>query len=137
MDKKLVGLMFIFFLSFGVFASLLVFKNPIARLTRASEEFAPSSENSLIIGCPLPIKADSVSACKLFVFVTSKKGTPVANKTVSVATTLGNFKVASQTSDNNGKAVFELTSATPGEAKVSATVDNTIPVTKTVIIQFN
>ena len=129
--------MFIFFLSFGVFASLLVFKNPIARLTRASEEFTPSSENSLIIGCPLPIKADGVSTCKLFVFVTSKKGTPVANKNVSVATTLGNFKISSQTSDNNGKAVFELTSPSPGEAKVSATVDNTIPVTKKVIIQFN
>ncbi len=136
MDKKLVGLMVMFFLTFAVFTSLIVFKNPLARLTRASEEFAPSAENSLIIGCPLAIKADGVSSCRLFVFVTSKKGTPVPNKSVQVTSTTGKFTTNIATTDANGKAGFEITSASSGEAKISATVDNTLTLSRTAKITF-
>jgi len=71
MDKKIIGLMLVFFLSFGIFMTVLVFNKPINQLTRAKEESVVSEKNSLVFACPLNAQADGKSQNKITVFVRS------------------------------------------------------------------
>ena len=123
MDKKLLGLMFLFFLSFALFASMVIFEKPLSNLTRAKEELAPSAKDSLIFAWPLTTKADGKTESTITVFVRNIKTEPLTDKVVSVKTNLGTLKEATVTSDKEGKAEFHLISDTPGLAEVSATVE--------------
>src|SRR3990167_10515240 len=117
MDKKLVALLFLFFVAFGFFSAVTVFNKPITQFTRAKEDSIPSSAKSKIIGWPLTLKADGVSESTISIFVVSESDKPLTNKSVKLLTTVGQVKESSAASDGNGKATFHLTSASSGDRK--------------------
>jgi len=121
MDKRLTGLLVVFFLAFGLFTSLVVFNKPLSRLIRASQEITPSVENSLILAWPLTVKADGQAATTVTVFLRNEKNYPVPNRSVSVSSTIGSFRENELTTDKGGKAEFHLISNTAGVAEISAT----------------
>lgn len=136
MDKKLIALLSIFFLSFILFVSILVFNKPLTQLTRAREDIQPSAANSLIFAWPLTAKADGTSKVNINVFVRSENNKLIGQKPVTLNTTLWDVQTVSNISDENGKTTFTITSRTPGVAQISATVDTTTPVQKKLTIKF-
>lgn len=136
MDKKLVGLMSLFFVAFLFFTTLVVFKNPLSTITRAEKENQLSGTSSLMFAWPLTAKADGKTEVKIDVFVRSENNGPLQNKTVTVASTLGTVKTINGTSDKGGKTTFTLSSDKPGIAELSATVDNSVPLTQKLTIKF-
>jgi len=121
MDKKTIGLVFVFFLAFSLFISIVVFNQPLSRFTRAKEDSLPSTEKSLIFAWPLTNKINN--QVTINVFVRNEKGIPLANKNVILRSTLGNIFPNSATTDKSGKVTFNLVSDNPGIAEVSAIVE--------------
>ena len=135
MDKKLSGLLILFFLSFFVFVSVVVFRKPITRFTRASSVTA-SADKSIIIAWPMTVIANRDEPVAVTVFVRSENSTPVPNKTVILQSSLGAVDPISAVSDENGKAEFTLINSQPGEAVLSATIDNTITTTQKLTVRY-
>lgn len=135
MDKKLLGLVTLFFLAFLFFLSVVVFNKPLSNFIRARETTTPSNENSLLFAWPLDSKADGVSEIKVDVFVRSETDKLVPNKEVRVSSTLGDVEPSSAITDKNGKASFTLVSSTPGTAELSATVDS-VQLSKKLTVKF-
>ncbi|MCX7881167.1 MAG: Ig-like domain-containing protein [Patescibacteria group bacterium] len=119
MDKKLLGLISVFFLSFLIFISVLLFNKPIVQLLRAKEETNPSPKKSLIIAWPLTLPADGKTNSTITVFLRNEKNQPVSNKIIFLKSTLGEFKENNLISDKDGKAEFHLSSTTPGLAQIT------------------
>ena len=136
MDKKLLGLITIFFLSFLLFISVVVFNKPLTQFTRAKEDLAPSGANSLIFAWPLTARADGSEEVTVNVFVRSENNKLVTDRTVTVTSTLGTVKVVTDKADNTGKTTFKVTAASPGTAEISATIDNSIPVAQKISVRF-
>lgn len=124
MDKKLAGLIGLFFVGFVVFISLIVFGKPIARLTRADNTVVSGSQ-SLMFAWPLKAKADGKEAVNVDVFIRSNNNLPIANKQVVPQSSLGTVTTANTVSDTSGKVTFSVRSDTPGPATLSAGVDTT------------
>jgi predicted PurR-regulated permease PerM len=138
MDRKLVSLMIVFVLVFGLFTTFLIFNKPIANLTRAATESVPSSQTSLVFADPVykSVKADGKDSAKIDVLVRSASTVPIANKSVSISTTLGSISSNVQTTNNLGRATFSITSETKGTAVISATVDGSIQLVNKVSVEF-
>lgn len=119
MDKKLTTLIAIFFLSFGIFASVIVFNKPLSSIIRASQEINLSVTNSLIFAWPLTVKADGQSQSTVTVFLRNEKNYPVPNKPVTLSSSFGQVKEAQLTSGKDGKAEFHLVSASTGIANIT------------------
>jgi len=136
MDKKLMGLVSLFFLTFFVFISVVVFSKPLSLFTRASEKSEPSSAKSLIFAWPLSSGVASSEKVKVDVFVRSETGNPIPNRQIEAKTTLGTISPTTISSDKIGKASFFLTSQTAGTAQVSATVDNRTRISQQVSVKF-
>ncbi len=128
--------MSLFFVAFLFFTSLIVFKNPLSTVTRAEKATQPSGTNSLLFAWPLSAKADGQTEVKIDVFVRSEANGPLENKSVSLSSTLGTVKTLSSSSDKGGKTTFSLSSATPGIAELSATIENSTPLTQKLTIKF-
>ena len=120
MDKKLTGLMLVFFLSFVVFISVVLFNKPLSQLIRASQEVNPSATNSLVLAWPLTVSADGESQSTITIFLRNDKNYPVPNKSVSITTSLGQVKETSMVTTKDGKAEFHLLSNSPGVADITA-----------------
>jgi len=131
-----MGLVSLFILTFFVFIFMVVFSKPLSRFTRASEASKPSSAKSLIFAWPLSSNISSSEIVKVDVFVRSVNGNPIPYRQIVVNTTLGNVNPKVELSDNTGKASFSLTSQTAGTAQVSATVDNSVPISQKVSVKF-
>lgn len=136
MDKKLVGLMLVFMLTFGLYTVITVFNKPLTRLTKAKEEFIPSSDNSLIFAWPLTSKANGKSSVQVNVFIRNVTNVPLPNKKVALTTTVGSVEPSDVTTDKGGKATFSVGSTTPGTAEINAMVDNTIQLKQKVTVKF-
>jgi hypothetical protein len=136
MDKKLVSLLSLFFLSFGIFAAVVVFNKPLTQMTRATAEVVPSASNSLIFAWPLKAAADGKTEVAVTVFVRTESSKPVADKNVSMSTSHGTFKTSSVAADKEGKATFTLTADSPGTAAIEATIDGSTKLTQTLSVQF-
>lgn len=124
MSKNLVGLMVLFFFSFVLFATMVIFREPIGRITRAKEDLATSERNTVVLAWPLRLPADGKSKCKITVFVRSTNGKPLSNKNVTLTSSSGAIDPSLVISDKEGKAEFQLSSSTPGIAEIEATADN-------------
>jgi len=135
MDKKLASLITIFFLSFAVFASVVVFNKPLSKLIRASQEVNASPVNSLILAFPLSLKADGQSQSTITVFLRNEQNYPVPNKPVSITASLGQIKESEVTTSKDGKAEFHLLSTTPGLANVIARTGN-LEITQKISVKF-
>ena len=137
MDKKLLALITLFFISFAFFAAVTIFNKPLTQFTRAKEDFTPSADRSKIIAWPFPtLKADGISETVISVFVVSESDKPISDRVVTLSASLGNLKVSTVTSDNNGKAEFRLFSSVPGISEIEATVEPNIKLNQKVSIQF-
>jgi len=135
MDKKLSGLFILFFLSFFVFLSLIVFRKPLSQLTRASAN-TPSPEKTLLLAWPLDVVASRNEDVTISVFVRNGENGPVPRRQVAVQSTLGSVDPVVTETDDNGKATFILKNTTPGTAAISAVVDSSITVTQTVSVVY-
>ena len=136
MDKKLGGLLLVFFLLFTVFASTVLFNSQIISFTRAKEDFAPSAKASLLFAFPLLTKADGKSISTISIFVRSDKGMPVKNQKVSITATLGKLSSPDIDTDEKGKATVTLTSTTPGVSVIGATVGDSLKISQPLSITF-
>lgn len=125
-----------FFLTFGIFSTVVVFNKPLTQLTRAKEDIIPSGSKSLIFAWPLTVQSDGKKTSTITVFVRTAKSKPLINKTITLNSTLGDIKNKTAITDKEGKAVFELSSQNKGIAKVEAVIDNTIKITQTITIKF-
>jgi hypothetical protein len=136
MDKKLVGLMLIFMLIFGLFVTVTIFNKPLTQFTKAKEEFLPSVDNSLIFAWPLTTKSEGKSNVQVNIFVRSSTNIPLPNKKVVLITTLGVVTPNSVTTDKGGKATFSIESNNPGIAELSAIVDDQYQLVQKVTVKF-
>ncbi|OGK24636.1 hypothetical protein A3A46_00795 [Candidatus Roizmanbacteria bacterium RIFCSPLOWO2_01_FULL_37_13] len=137
MDKKLVALITLFFISFGFFTAILIFKAPLIQLTRAKEDFTPSPVRSKMLAWPLSyLNADGGSESVISVFIVSQSDRPLADKVVTLTNTIGTLKETAKTTDNNGKATFSITSTIRGIAEIEAIVEPNIKLSKKISIKF-
>jgi hypothetical protein len=136
MDKKLGGLLLVFFLLFTVFATIVLFNGQFTTFTRAKEDFAPSAKASLLFAYPLLVKADGVAKSTVNIFVRSDKGMPVKDKVVTITTSVGALSETEATTYDKGKASVTLTSSTPGTATVEVFIDRTLKMTQTLSVKF-
>jgi len=134
MDKKLVGLMVIFVVFFGLFTAIIIFNNPIR--TRAAAELIPSSNNSLIFSWPKTIKADGKETATIDVLVRNTETLPIANKQVTLSTTIGKINNSSQITNKLGRATFTITSDVQGTAEISAIVNGSTQLINKVSVKF-
>lgn len=134
MDKTLLGLLMIFFLAFTIFITFVLFNDQLTTVTRASTEVV-SSDKSLIFAWPLSLQADGKTESEITVFVRNEEGKGISDKTVRITSALGEVKEQSATTDKTGKAIFHITSTTPGLAEIETVVDNN-PIRKKVSIKF-
>ena len=129
--------MLIFFLLFAVFAVSLVFRQPIARLTRASNVGTPSAQQTRVFAWPLSgVKADGRTWSTITVIVRNEETKPVEGKPVTLETTLGTVQEPSILTNSQGMAIFQLTSDTPGIAEVTAVIDNSVRAVQQVTVEF-
>lgn len=135
-DRNFVSLIMIFFLAFGLFVTFTTFNGKIATLTRAKEELLPSSETSLMFAWPLTASIANNSRVEINVFIRNSNNSPIANKKVTLSSTLGQFTENTQTTDKSGKGTFYLTSGAAGLAEVSGTVDDQTQLKQKITIKF-
>ena len=140
MDKKLIGLMSVFFLFFFIFAFAVALPNTffkLSQVTQAQVETVPSTESTRILAWPLyNIKANGKAVSTITVIVRNAKTKPIEGKIVTVTTTLGKIKESSLSSNKEGMSIFHLTSDTPGVANIEVTIDNNLKVVQNVSVQF-
>lgn len=137
MDKKLGALLLIFFLSFSIFITALFFNQPLAKFTRAKEDFLPSATSSLIFAYPLTVKADNTSESTINVFVRSEKGMPVKEQRITITSSIGRIKEPEVVTDDQGKASFHVVSATEGVAQIEAYIGGSLKLDQKLSIKFN
>lgn len=138
MDKKLVGLMGIFFLFFAIFAlSVALPPNTFTQFTQADVETLPSAQATRILAWPLyGIKSDGQSESTITVIVRNAKTKPLEGRMVSIVTTLGTLRQSAVPTNKEGMAVFHLVSDTPGTAYIDVTIDSSIQTSQKVSVQF-
>jgi len=134
MDKKLGGLILIFFLSVSLFFSLVIFNQRLFQFSRAKEDFIPSKEKSLVFAWPLTTPINKLVSIN--VFLRNEKGAPLSNKNITLSTTLGQITPNQSVTDKNGKAVFTLTSSQIGVAEITAIAENDYVLNQKVTIKF-
>ncbi|OGK62484.1 hypothetical protein A2334_05610 [Candidatus Roizmanbacteria bacterium RIFOXYB2_FULL_38_10] len=136
MDKTLGTLLVVFFLSFTLFVTVVFFNKPIAKFTRAKEDFLPSSANSLIFAYPLTVKADGITESTINVFVRSDKGIPVKEQKVTLASTVGSIKENEASTDDQGKATFHLSSSSKGVAEIEVMIGGSLKLNQKLSVKF-
>jgi len=138
MDKKLGGLLAVFFLMFVVFITVLYLSNSnqLVSFTRAKEDYQPSAKASLVFGYPLLVKADGTSKSTINIFIRSDKGMPVKNQELVVTTTFGDLSTTNVATNDQGKVSVTISSARAGTATITALIGGTTKVDQTLSIKF-
>jgi hypothetical protein len=134
MDSKLTGLMTVFFLSFALVASLVIFR--VGFGTRAKEELKPSGDASLVLVYPLEIPVQGGLAT-ITVFLRADNTRPTPNKHVTLTTSSGQISPSSLTSDAEGKVAAQFTCTSSGLAEIHAIIEDNIPVKQQVSVKCN
>ena len=119
-------LIIIILLSLALIISVIV----VVRTTTTYQRATTSTtsivlENSYLFASPLQAKADSREKIRITVFLLDGRGLGVANQTVSLnlpkTVTTTNQQ---ETTDQNGKVIFDLSSSTAQTANITATVES-------------
>lgn len=133
MNKAILLIIFLLLTLLGSFA--LVFRTTIFS-SRANSSGSVAYSNSYLFSSPLQAKADGKELIRISVFLLDGRGLGVPNQVVTLSTSPKvSINSVQSTTDDTGKAVFDLSSSQPLKAKVSATNNNdTIP--QTVSITF-
>lgn len=137
MDKKLIGLSTLFILAFLLFTGYVFFSGSLNVLTRASNvNNQPSNQSSLIFAWPLSVPADGETESEVTVFIRNAEGKGLEGHQVQITSSIGSISPSQVSTDTEGKAVFKLSSTTPGVAELDATVDNSELLRK-ISVEFN
>jgi hypothetical protein len=124
-------LIIILFLSLALVASLfLVLKTTVfVKKASTSNQSTVVLENSYIFVSPLQAKADNKEKMRLTVFILDGRGLGVSNQIVNLSTSAKiSITEIQKTTDDSGKAVFDLSSNISGQFNISAkTQSGTIP----------
>ncbi len=136
MDNRIVVLMGIFFFVFILFIGMIIFKDPLTRLTRAKEDTLPSVVDSVVFAWPLTAKADGKENVSITVFLRSNKGIPLSNKKVKLKSNIGLIKESTVVSDSGGKSTFILFSENEGTATIEAIAEDIYVLEKKVTVLF-
>jgi len=126
------SLFIIFFLVIALGASLaLVFRSTIFINRAAGSTSSVAYSNSYLFSSPLQAKADGKELIRITVYLLDGRGLGVPNQTASLQTSPPiNISSIQTTTDDTGKAVFDLSSVSPTKVTVSATNNGqTIPQT--------
>lgn len=112
----------------------LVIPRMMVTLTKAVPSSIVSIDNSYVLGDKMLAKANGLDKAVVNVFVLDKDGKGVSGKSVSLK---GNSKIvpATEITDSQGKAVFNLTSTVEIQDKVTAIIEG-VEVGKTVTVTF-
>lgn len=118
---------FIILLIFGLITGVFLVTKTTLFKSRASTSSSqlPVKENSYLFASPIQAKADSLEKIRVTVFLLDSNGLGVSRQSV-------NLKVPSQiqvealqsTTDDLGKATFNLSSNFPGKYEISASTPN-------------
>lgn len=136
MDKKLLILGILFFVTVAAYIVITVFRIPIFSFTQAANEDRPADiGTSLIFAWPLEVKANGTERSEVSVFVRDREGRGIPEKVVQLNSSLGDIQGNGSATDSQGKIVFYLTSTTNGIAQIEAMVDNR-KLQKTISVQF-
>lgn len=137
MDKKFLGLTSILFLAIFLLVASIASRGSLFRAfnPRAAQEALPSAARSHLFAWPQTISLEEPKEVKIDVFARSEKDKAVPDKAVVVSTTFGTIKSTQNITDNAGHATFFLSATTPGEAKISASIEN-IKLNQEVSVKF-
>lgn len=134
MDKKLVGLITVFFLVFGVFMSFLVFGRNAPVNIQANTNIQ-KCDNSFIFVNDVSLPVGSTAA--FVAYVRNSEGAGLSKIAVTCTTTLGTILPSNESvTANSGSATFTLTSDTAGIATISCSTPSCSSFAKNVTIQF-
>ena len=129
MNKKY--LIIIIFLSLALIGSvfLVVKTTTLYKKATVGNQASVALENSYLFASPLQAKADNQEKIRLTVFILDGRGLGVPNQIIDISTS---SKVSileiQKTTDDTGKAVFDLSSNAPGRFDVTVkTKSGTIP----------
>src|SRR4051794_12646966 len=137
MDRKLIGLLSVFFLAFALFVSVIFFHSNLGKGIRATESENASSTNSIILVYPLELNSNDGSYATISVFVRDADSKALPNKIIDVSTSIGTVTPARITTDPNGKAAVNFTCTSPGTAQIHAIINSTVNINQTVTIKCN
>jgi hypothetical protein len=121
----------IIFLSISLIASLsLVLKTTVfVNKATSDNESTIALENSYLFASPLQVKADNKEKMLITVLLLDGRGLGVPNQVVNISTSDKiNIVEVQKSTDQSGKAIFDLSSNNPGQFNLSAkTNGKTIP----------
>lgn len=125
MDRKLIGLFFLFFMSFAVFSTIIVFNRPLTSLTRAREDTNPDPKESIVVidKSGNVLRADGQEEATITVFIRNASKRNLMNKPVQVSASVGIIREG-VTNTTEAGAKFHLTSTTPGSSVITVQVND-------------
>lgn len=133
MIKPYLGLILIIAgLGFSLFMAIIVVPKIFVSLTKAAPATKVSINDSYLIGGDILAKADGVDKSIVNVYVLDKNSKGVKGVQVSLS---GIGQEMEGLSGADGKAVFELTSATEGVFELTASIGG-VPLAKTLKVTF-
>jgi hypothetical protein len=128
MQDKKMNLFFAIFIIVFVLTFGFVFLSDNLRVFTRAGQSTLSLSKSLMIAGSLEAKTNSQAGVEITIFARNDAGISLPNKSVKVTADFGSFNNSEATTDNYGKAVFNLNSQFPGMATVKATIDSqTLP----------
>ena len=124
MSKAILGLIVVvlILLIFGSIFFIYQGKYLVGRASVSRQSF--SVENSYMFVSPLRAKANNTERIRVTVFILNDQGLGVPGKPVEISRNPGiAIEVSQGLTDDYGKAVFDVTSANPGEYYLEVTVE--------------
>lgn len=135
MDKKLVGLITVFLLVFGVFMSFLVFGRSGQPLGIRASGSTVSCQNSFVFANQLNVEVGA--PVTILAYVRNESSVGLANIAVTCSSTLGTITpVDNPVTNSSGNATYSLVSDTPGLATISCSVASCGELARNVTVQF-
>ncbi len=121
----------IIFLSISLIASLsLVLKTTVfVNKAATGNQSSIVLENSYLFVSPIQVKADNKEKMRVTVFLLDGRGIGVPNQIVDISTSSKvSLTEVQKNTDESGKAIFDISSNTPGQFNLSAkTNGKTLP----------
>jgi hypothetical protein len=123
MTKKML---FIILLILGIITTLLLITQTTIFRSRAnSNDQLPVRENSYIFASPIQAKADGKEKIRITVFLLNSQGLGVGKQQVSIKMPPNiEIETLQSTTDDLGKATFNLSTGIPGKYEISASTPN-------------
>lgn len=125
MVKRIFIAVFIIILILLLFLVVFFLQKQTTTSGKASGSGEPSLENSYLFASPLYASSGGVEKIRVTVFVLDSQGSGVIGRKVILGQSPNLNSMALQdTTDTYGKAVFDVSSLTPGDYLIEVSVDN-------------